>query len=343
MILVINPGSSSIKFKLFNSDLSKSLSKDIDFAGKNVKAPILKFLKEIEDINKISKIGIRVVHGGGKYDKPTLITNEVLGDIKKFSVFAPLHNPLSYNIIRLLKKYLAKIDIYAVFDTAFFANLPEESKLYAIPSKISERNQIKRYGFHGISHKYVLEKVDPKEKLKVITVHLGSGCSMTAINCGKVIQTSMGLTPISGLIMQNRSGDLDPGLVLYLVKLFGYKKSKEIIENSSGLYGIYEKTGSMRQILIDAGEKVLGEDNIKKQADKQAILALKIYINRIREYIGAYSALMGGVDVIAITGISGFRSGVIREMSTKGLEFLGFKKVLAIEPNEELAIADEIN
>lgn len=343
MILVVNPGSSSIKFKLFKADLLEVLSRDIDFSGKNVKAPVLKFLKEVNSGVEIKKIGIRVVHGGGKYVKPALISNEVLADIKKFASFAPLHNLLSYNIIKLLKRYLPKIDIYAVFDTAFFSDLPEESVLYAIPKAISEKNKIRRYGFHGISHKYALQKVDPDKKYKVITIHLGSGCSMTAINQGKVIQTSMGLTPVSGLIMQSRSGDLDPGLVLYLVKLFGYKKSKEIIENGSGLLGLYEKTGSIRQILIDAGVKVLGENSIQKQKNSLAVMVLQMFINRIKEYIGAYSALMGGVDVIVFTGKVGFLSEPIRQMSTKNIDFLGFKKVTMVEPNEELAIAKEIN
>lgn len=321
--------------------MSEIMATDIDFVGKNVKTPLLKFLKEISVKDQISKIGIRVVHGGDKYSKPMLITNEVLSDIKRFSVFAPLHNPLSYNIIRLLKKYLPKIDIHAVFDTAFFFNLPQESSLYAIPLKISEKYQIRKYGFHGISHKYTLEKVDPDNKFKVITIHLGSGCSMTAIDHGKVIQTSMGLTPISGLIMQNRSGDLDPGLVLYLVKIFGYKKAKEIIENGSGLLGIYEKTGSIRQILLDAGIKVSDSAETGSK-NKDAILAIDMFVNRIKEYIGSYAATMGGVDLIAFTGKVGYLSEPLRRMSTSDLNFLGFKKVVAIEPNEELAIAREI-
>lgn len=343
MILVINPGSSSIKFKLFGTEMSEIMTDDIDFVGKNVKPPLLKFLKEVNVKDQISKIGIRVVHGGGKYRKPTLITKEVLSDIKKFSIFAPLHNPLAYNIIRLMKRCLPKTDMYAVFDTAYFVDLPQESSLYAIPRKISERNKIKRYGFHGISHKYALEKVDLGRESKVITIHLGSGCSISAINKGKVIQTSMGLTPVSGLIMQARSGDLDPGLVLYLVKLFGYRKAKEIIENGSGLLGLYKKTGSIRQILIDAGIKVKGENDIKKQKDPEAVMTLLMFVNRIKEYIGSYSALMGGVDIIAFTGKVGFLSEPIREMSTGGLEFLGFKRIAVVEPNEELAIAREIN
>jgi len=341
MILVINPGSSSIKFKLFNSDLSEASATDIDFVGRKVKVPLQKFIKNLDDPSKISKIGLRVVHGGDKYSKPTLITNEVLSDIKKYSVFAPLHNSLSCNIIRLLQKYFPKIDIFAVFDTAFFFNLPEESSLYAIPRKISEKNQIRKYGFHGISHQYTLEQVDPDNRFKVIIVHLGSGCSMAAIDHGNVTQTSMGLTPVSGLIMQNRSGDLDPGLVLYLVKIFGYKKAKEIIENGSGMLGLYEKTGSIRQILLDAGIKVSDQTDTGSK-NKDATLAINMFVNRIKEYIGSYSALMGGVDIIAFTGKVGYLSEPLRRMSISDLIFLGFKKVVAVEPNEELAIAKEI-
>lgn len=342
MILVINPGSSSIKFKLFGSEMSEIMATDIDFVGKNVKPPLIKFLKEVSVKDQIEKIGIRVVHGGVKYKKPVIVTSEVLSDIKKLSVFAPLHNPLSYNIIRLLKRYMPKIDIYAVFDTAFFVDLPEKSSLYPIPRKISVRNQIRKYGFHGISHQYTLAEVDPDNKSKVITVHLGSGCSMTAIDHGKVIQTSMGLTPLSGLIMQNRSGDLDPGLVLYLVKIFGYKKTKEIIENGSGLLGIYEKTGSIRQILLDAGIKVSDHADTGSH-NKDATLAIDIFVNRIKEYIGSYAAIMGGVDIIAFTGKVGYLSEPLRLMSTRDLSFLGFKKVVAVKPNEELAIAKGIS
>ncbi|MCL5072175.1 MAG: acetate kinase, partial [Actinobacteria bacterium] len=228
MILSINPGSSSLKYKLFDDSVDELiLGDDIVIDGTEIKSHTDASNKMLENIgsriNFIKMIGIRVVHGGPKYSEPIIIDPDVISEIEKYSQFAPIHNPFALEIIKLLdKKSLTGVLLFAVFDTGYFNLISEENHSYALP-EIEGDIKIRRYGFHGISHRYAQKIADKENQKKVISIHLGAGCSVTAINCGKVVKTSMGMTPMEGLIMQTRSGDLDPGLLIYLVEKFGTK------------------------------------------------------------------------------------------------------------------------
>lgn len=352
MILTINPGSSSLKYKLFD-DIAKEviLDEDIVIDEASVKnhteASDKMFEKIGTRIDSVKKIGVRVVHGGPKYNKPTIIDSDVLSEIKKYSKFAPIHNPLSIEIVELIsKKNLEGVSLFAIFDTGYFSSMPEENYFYALPD-IEDEIKIRRYGFHGISHKYAQSVVDPENQKRVLSVHLGAGCSITAIDRGNVVKTSMGMTPMEGLIMQTRSGDLDPGILIYLVEKYGIKEAYELIKKKSGLAGLTKTDGAMINVLYAAEEEITGTDvlpnfPIDDNTKKMAKLALKMYVNKIKEYIGAYTALMNGVDVIAFTGKIGFNSPVIRNKVMADLNFLGDVEVVVVKPDEELAMTREI-
>lgn len=352
MILVINPGSSSFKYKLFDGKKvikSNSFCFDLKNVTRSLKKSVFIMKQEIVDyVNNIEKIGIRVVHGGTNTKRFLKINKDVTEIIKKYSSQAPLHNPISLKIISLIEKdKLLENKIYAVFDNAFFSTLPEENCVYAIPYEISKKYEIRRFGFHGISHNYVAKKVDPLNIKNVISIHLGAGSSICAIKNGKAIDISMGMTPDEGLIMQTRCGDIDCGAVLYLVSKLGFKKTKRILENSSGLSGLTGTNGDMRYVLYLADEKLENVDikiNFNKNAEsiKNAKLALKMYITKIKKYIGAYTALLGGVDVIVFTGNIGANSTVIKNRILEGLDFINYKKVEVIKPDEEFAIYQEL-
>lgn len=346
MILAINPGSSSFKYKLFDTSLNviseDNLALDQNAAG--CSTAVEKMFKYLEaDYCEIEKVAVRIVHGGPNNKEVAQINDKIMAEIEKYASFAPLHNPLAVNIIKSLKGKLDQDKIYAVFDTGYFSLLPEESSYYPI-GPVETSLMIKKYGFHGISHKFMQSKTDPENEKKIVTVHLGAGCSVSAIKNGKVLATSMGLTPDEGLVMQTRSGDLDPGLVLYLVSEIGLEETKELIEKKSGMAGLTGTSGSMIDILLLAGEEVTGADHDLKyektyEKTKKAILALDIYINKVIQYIGGYAALMGGLDSVAFSGKIGFNSAIIRDKVMNGLEFLGDIEVKVIEPNEELAMA----
>jgi len=349
MILSLNPGSSSIKYKLFSKDLSQICGGDfqIENQAKSPSEAVYKIFDSLKLIGRPDKIVIRIVHGGDKFIKPQLLDKKSLKEIHRFSYLAPLHNLPALKAVGLVKKYFKNIPLYGVFDTSFFASLPEEAITYALPYEVNKKMVIRRYGFHGISHEYVACEVDSGKKLKVISIHLGSGCSMAAIKEGKPVAASMGMTPDQGLIMQTRSGDLDPGVIFILIKKYGLSKAKEMIEKKSGLLGLVGVSGNMWDVLNLAGEKVVHADCFKfikgdEATRDRAKLALKIYVSKIREYIGAYTALMEGVDVIAFSGKIGFLSPVIRERVLDNLEFLGYQKVEAVAPNEELEMARKV-
>lgn len=352
MILVINPGSSSLKYKLFDdSALDLILDDDVVIDGKNIinhADASDKMLEKIGSrIDSVKKIGIRVVHGGPKYNQPIEVDSDVMLEIEKYSQFAPIHNPLSLEIIKLLEDKKIDSSLFAIFDTGYFQSMPEENYSYSIPA-LDDDIAIRRYGFHGISHGYAQDIADKENNKKVISIHLGAGCSMTATNCGKVIKTSMGMTPMEGLIMQTRSGDLDPGLLMYLVEKFGPKEAYEFIKKKSGLSGLTNTDGAMLSVLCVAGEEISGTNfepdfEITDEMKEKAQLALKMYVNKVKEYIGAYSALMDGVDVICFTGKIGFYSPVIRDKVMEGLSFLGNVEVSVVKPDEELAMAREIS
>jgi len=310
MILVLNCGSQSIKWKVFDKKFKLKNQGKVS----NKKA-LKKELKKIQE--EIDLVGHRVVHGGDEFLKPTKITKSVLKKLKKYNKLAPLHNPYNLLGVKIAQKIFPKAKHVAVFDTEFFTDLPFVSKNYALPEKL--RKKYKRFGFHGISHEYVSQKV---KSSRVISCHLGGGCSITAIKNGKAIDTSMGFTPMEGLIMMTRSGDIDPGIVLDLGK-----KAKKILNKQSGMKGL---TGEDKML------KILKKKNKK---NKQA---LEMFVYRIRKYIGAYYAILGGCDVLVFTGMIGAGDLITRKLVCKDLKILKGVKVISIKPEEELAIAQKI-
>jgi acetate kinase len=325
MILVINTGSSSIKYKLFDDELQEIKSSKFEFSGSHVDKVVDKILLDIGTVrNEITKVAYRIVHGGDKADEIMPVVLPTMKIIEEFAPLAPHHNPFA---IEAIKSAIGKFPLaqhFASFDTAFFKNLPAAAKIYPIDQKVAEEFSIKRYGFHGISHGWMLAQIDSSHTKKIITIHMGAGSSVSAINCGKPIDTSMGFTPIEGLPMQKRSGDIDPEIVLFLSEKIGGKKTRDLIENQSGLAGISGKSGDMLE-LLDSG-------------DEMSKLAIEILCYRTKKYIGAYAAALGGVDIVAFSGEIGFGSALIRKKITSGLDYLNFETKF-IKPDEELAIA----
>jgi acetate kinase len=385
-ILVINAGSSSIKYKLFRMEDESALAEGtVDRIGMNGSIlshkPIGKTEIKIESsvpdyetaldmvmnvlthpehgviksAEEISAVGHRVVHGGEKISSSVLITKEVEEIIRDCFDLAPLHNPPNFMGIQACKKLLPHVPQVAVFDTAFHRTIPEEAYLYAIPYRLYEEYAIRRYGFHGTSHRYVAAVAaevlgQSPETLRMVTCHLGNGCSITAVKNGKSIDTSMGFTPLEGLIMGTRSGDIDPTIVFYLMERVGLtaQEINSMLNRESGLLGLSGISRDMRDILNSASE-----------GNKKAITTIKCFVYRIKKYIGAYAVSMGGLDAIVFTAGIGENSSQLRAMICEGLEFLGLKidehhnsnknkiissddskvKVLVIPTNEELMIA----
>jgi acetate kinase len=349
MILVLNCGSQSIKWKVFNFSGSLKALKlvqkgqaevsNAEDYEKTLRHELVKI-----NINDIDLIGHRVVHGSRTFVKPVKITHENLYDLEKLHDLAPLHNPYNVLGIRICRKVFAGVENIAVFDTEFFADLPEYAYTYALPEKIAEKFGFRRYGFQGTSHEYVAKKAakDKFEKLKIITCHLGGGASICAIKNGKAVDTSMGFTPLEGLVMMTRSGNIDAGIVLKLAEEFGVEEANEILNKESGVKGICGE-GDMLKLL----EKI-------KSGDKKASLALDVFVYSIQKYIGSYFAILGGCDILVFTGSIGSGSVKIRNMICKDLNILkkparhnasalGGTKIMAIETDEELAIAQKIN
>ncbi len=279
-ILVINSGSTSLKYKLFTDDekeIKQGYFENISDHGYALKTA----LREIGDLREVKAVGHRVVHGGDKFIKPTVVDRKILIDLEQFNDLAPLHNPFNLVGIRAAREYLPDIPQVAVFDTAFFSSLPKLSRLYAIPEEITEKYKIYRYGFHGLSHQFVLIEASerlkkPINKINLISCHLGGGWSVTAVKAGKPIDTSMGWTPLEGLVMMTRCGDIDPGIVLKLMKILPGEVTAEkvdqlydILNSRSGIKGL---TGLTDFLLL-----------IKKVSlgDESAKLAFDLVINRL--------------------------------------------------------------
>jgi len=335
MILVLNCGSQSIKWKVFDEKMK------VVQEGKRAILAQEDFQKCLEqefggiDRTKVNLIGHRVVHGGNKFASPIKITEENLAELEKLNYLAPLHNPFNILGMKVCQKIFQQATQVAVFDTAFFKDLPETAFIYALPEAIAKEFGFRRYGFHGISQEYVTKKAaelvkKPLNKLKVITCHLGGGASISAINKGKVIDTSMGFTPLEGLVMMTRSGNVDAGIVLELVREFSLDRAKEILNKESGVKGICGE-GEMLKVL-----------EMVKAGDLKAKLALDVFAYSVKKYIGAYFAILGGCDVLVFTGAIGFGSEKIRKLICKDLDILKKTKVLAIKTDEELAIATKI-
>jgi len=376
-ILIINTGSSSIKFKLFdvseNNELEVTKSGKIDRIGsphgpENHKAALSMLFHGLEigptflfKIPNLIAIGHRVVHGGDEYNKTTLLTKEISKDLEKYNLLAPLHNPAILDVIDAVvaasnKKEHRTISNYAVFDTAFFRDLPDVAKIYPLPYNFYSEKKVRKYGFHGISHQYAYEKVQEKypEAKKIITVHLGAGSSMTAILDGKPIDTSMGFTPLEGLMMATRPGDFDAGIIHYLIsqKIFKHEDVDYILNNESGMLGISGTRSDVKDILYLAGYpvedpvyrfKAFHNAELSPENRRRAQLALAMYVYRIKKYIGSYQAILGGVDVLVFTGAVGAGSQFIRNQVCNGLEhILSATKIEVVVSDEETQIAKEI-
>lgn len=354
LILVINCGSSSAKYQLFDitkyRSLAKGLIERIGQAGhcKDHYDAISKIVKELTDRktgvisskDEINGIGHRVVHGGEEFKSSTLITDKVIESIEKYSELAPLHNPPSLLGIRACLDILKGIPQVAVFDTSFHQTMPEKAFLYGLPYKYYERYGIRKYGFHGTSHRWVAMEAakhlgKPLKSLKIITCHLGNGCSMTAVDKGKSVDTSMGFTPLEGLLMGTRSGDLDPAVVFYLMEKENLSPAEisDILNKNSGLLGISGVSNDMRDLIKGARGKT--------QAARRAKLALDMFIYRIEKYIGAYQAAMKGLDAIVFTaGIGEHNPWIVNRIKKDLKNVIGRSvRIMTIQTNEELLIA----
>ncbi|MBU4332754.1 acetate/propionate family kinase [Patescibacteria group bacterium] len=338
-ILVINTGSTSLKYKLFDLESFRVLALN-DFAGvENHDEAIKQALREIGNLSTLVAIGHRVVHGGAEFSEPTEIIKDNIGRLEAYNKLAPLHNPYNIAGIRACLEYLPGIPNIAVFDTAFFKDLPDKAKIYAIPFEFYKEHGIQRFGFHGISHKFVAQQAaeklgKPLSKINLITCHLGGGASITAIRQGKPVDTSMGYTPLEGLVMMTRPGDIDAGIVLHL--------KNSMNGNDKGMVsGLLNRTSGIKGICgigdyLDLLEAV-------KRKDSRALLAFNIFVYRIQKYLGAYLAILGGVDAIVFTGKIGAGKPITKEKITKNLKVLRGVKILVIPSDEELMIAREVS
>lgn len=352
-ILVLNSGSSSIKYQLFDMPTTNVIcsglverigdkNAEVHFKSKqhniDLTMPIANHNVGLEQVvhlllnkdkgvinstDEINAIGHRVVHGGSSFSDTVLITEEVKQKIKSLFSLAPLHNPPNYEGILVAEKIFPKAQQIAVFDTAFHQTIPSKASEYAIPKKFIEEHKIQLYGFHGTSHKYVSEKADAYlgiKNSKIISIHLGNGCSITAVEHGKSVDHSLGFSPINGLIMGTRSGDIDHSIIFHLVNNLGYQLDdvNTLLQKKSGMLGL---TGfsDMRDIEREAAN---GNMDCK--------LALDMNTYRIKKYIGSYAAAMNGLDAIIFTAGIGENSAFMRQLVCKDLDFLG------IELNDEL-------
>jgi acetate kinase len=322
-IFVLNCGSSSLKSAVIDTDRR---SRRLDARAENLDptdlaaavAKVLQQLRSGSGDGGPDAIAHRIVHGGERFLQATRLDDGVLGEIEQLNHLAPLHNPPALAAVREARKLYPQVPHVAIFDTAYHATLPPHAREYALPRDLRERFGIRRYGFHGISHAHVMQSVAahlgaPPENLRIVSCHLGNGASAAAIERGRSVDTSMGMTPLEGLVMGTRAGDLDAGILLELFQsgAFEGKELEALLNKKSGLAGL-TGTNDMREIERRAAS---GEEACR--------LALAIYAHRVRKYIGAYAAVMGGVDAIAFTGGVGENSATIRQACLERLEFLG--------------------
>jgi len=338
LVLVLNAGSSSIKYQLFDMPAAKIIASGIAErlgGSKDYKDAVGRIIKGI-DRDDIAGVGHRVVHGGERFKSSAVITKKILAEISRFNELAPLHNPPALSVIKACRDILKGVPQVAVFDTAFHRTLPDYASLYALPYELSRKYGIRRYGFHGTSHRYIALKAAelmPKKKgLKVISCHLGNGCSISAIKDGRSIDTSLGFTPLEGLVMGTRSGDIDPSIIFFLAsKSFSLHKIEEMLNKKSGLLGISGVSNDMRDIL-----------KAMKRGSKRARLAFEIFIYRLVKYIGAYMAVLGGCDALIFTAGIGENQPRVRTAVRRALMPLIKKfntRVLVVHTDEESLIA----
>ena len=342
-ILVINSGSSSIKYKLFKMPQKKLITKGviehIGEEGSDVRDHYTGLKIILNKVNSVDAVGHRVVHGAESFKKPALVDALVIKKIKQCCSIAPLHNPANLAGILACDKLLPGIKQVAVFDTAFHQSIPNRAFIYGLPYEYYTKLCIRKYGFHGTSHEYVAHEAarilkTPINKLKLITCHLGNGCSITAVDKGKSIDTSMGFTPLEGLVMGTRCGDLDPALITHIMKKkkLDIPSMNTVLNRESGLKGISGISNDMRLLEEKA-----------KHGNMRARLAVDIFVYRIRKYIGAYTGILAGCDALVFTGGIGENQKSVRQKVTKDIfKHLRKKpKILVVPTNEELMIAKQ--
>lgn len=358
-VLVINAGSSSLKYQLLNVETHALLAKgicervgsddafhkhgiddnevviDVKMADHDeAMALVLETLtsgpdKAIDSLSEIDAIGHRIVQGGKYFDRSVIIDDEVIAKIDELAELAPLHNKAALMGIHACQKHMPGVPMVAVFDSAFFQSLPPKAYMYPLPYELYEKYGIRKYGAHGTSHRYIAERAaafldEPLEDLKIITCHLGNGCSMTAIDHGVAVDTSMGLTPLDGLMMGTRCGAIDPAIVPFLMEHenLDAKQVNDLMNKKSGLLGISGISNDLRSVRTASEE-----------GDERAQLAYEMYSNSVKKYIGQYIAVMGGVDVIVLTAGVGENCDKMRRLIFAGLQPLGI--VLDEERNRQ--------
>ena len=360
-ILVLNCGSSSIKYALYDMDdrsvMTSGGAERVGLDGAFVKVKMangekkqimhdipehtegVKFIFSlltdpeigvIKDLKEIDAVGHRMVHGGEKFNKSVVLDDEVLKVFEECSDLAPLHNPANLKGVKAVSELMPGLPQVGVFDTAFHQTMPKKAYMYAIPYELYEKYAIRRYGFHGTSHRYVSKRVcdylgvKPEDK-KVITCHIGNGGSVAAVDCGKCVDTSMGLTPLEGVMMGTRSGDIDCGAVSFIQKKLGLDADgiSNLLNKKSGVLGITGISSDMREI-----------DAASDNGDEKARLALEMYNYRIKKYVGAYAAAMGGADIIVFTAGVGENQANMRESVCENMEWMGVK--LDVEKNNAI-------
>ncbi len=357
-VLVINCGSSSVKCELINSPKGQSLGSAqiervqeakpivhlqgcfmehaaaLSDCPQGIENALNWLLSAIHTQLKIEAVGHRIVHGGVYFDQPTLVDDSVLARIEALAPLAPLHQPPNILGLRIARQLFADLAQVAVFDTAFHQTMPKRAITYALPQALREKHQLRRFGFHGSSHQYVSERASdylgcPLDSLRLISCHLGSGASVTAVEYGRSVETSMGMTPLEGLVMGTRAGDVDAGLLIDIARKenLTLDQLENLLNKESGLKGLSNGSNDMRDILQRATE-----------GDDAARLALQVFTHRLRKYIGAYAAVMGGVDAIIFTGGIGENSPTVRHRATQRLDFLG--AILDEDRNHDLKLSD---
>jgi len=366
-ILVLNCGSSSIKYKLFEMEGKEVIAQGgvekIGMKGSFLKLTLpdgSKVMLEgeilehragieyilgvllsekygcIKNLEEIKAVGHRVVHGGERFNSSVLINEEVIDMLNECIELAPLHNPPNLKGIYAIQEFLPDTPQVGVFDTAFHQTMPDYAYMYGLPYSLYEKYGVRRYGFHGTSHRYVSKRACeflgvPFEKQRIITAHIGNGGSITAIKNGESIDTSMGMTPVEGLIMGTRSGDVDPGVISYIMEKenMGTKGISTLLNKFSGVLGISGVSSDMREI-----EEAISNGN------ERAIMAMKTYNYRIKKYIGSYAAALGGIDILVFTGGVGENQAITRKTACKEMEFMGI--VLDEELNDKVRAKEVI-
>jgi acetate kinase len=322
-ILVLNPGSSTLKYRLVDcsgEEVHQLADGMVDHvAGDSTTRAAADVIARCGG-QQIDAVGCRVVHGGEHFHQPTRVTPAVLSTIRDLGRLAPLHNPIAAAVLEALMRSLPGVPVVAVFDTAFHRTIPDVAALYALPLALAREKGLHRYGFHGTSHRYVTSRLlarlgRPAAGTRLITCHLGNGVSLCAVRDGKSVDTSMGLTPLEGLVMGTRSGDVDPGLLLHLLREEGYSADAldDLLNHQSGLKGL-AGSGDMREVTTAV-----------QSGDPRATLALDIFAYRARKYIGAFAAALEGLDALAFTAGIGEHSALVRSRICAGLGWLGVR------------------